>query len=209
MRVAERTARERAVRLVKVPAAVPEVALRAGGQFQRRNFAVAAAAAEAFLGHPLDAEAVRDAAATTRIPGRLDPVDDRPLTMHDGAHNPAGACALSEALPEVVGGRRPLVLVMSVLDDKDAAAMLKALLPRSDHLVLTRCANPRALSPATLETLALKLGASSTEIVVDPHAAICRAREAAGAEGAVVATGSIYLIADLTREDPQRRASRL
>jgi dihydrofolate synthase/folylpolyglutamate synthase len=207
--VAERTASERTAKLVEVPAGIPDLPLRAGGEFQRRNFALAAAAAEEFLDRPLDPDAVRSAAAETRVPGRLDPVADHPLTIHDGAHNPAGAFALSETLPEVIGARRPLVLVLSVLDDKDAAAMLEALLPLSHHLVLTRCANPRALSPATLESLASKLGAPATEIVADPQQAVARAREVAGLGGAVVATGSIYLIADLIRQDPQQRASRL
>ena len=36
--------------------------------------------------------------------------------------------------------------------------------------------------------------------MADPRAAVARARELAGAGGAVLATGSIYLIADLVRE---------
>jgi dihydrofolate synthase/folylpolyglutamate synthase len=204
--VAERTARSHTARLVHAPQAIPGVRLRAAGEFQRRNFALAAAAAEAFLGRPLDPEAVRSA-AETRVPGRLDLVGERPLTIHDGAHNPAGAMALAQALPEVTDGRHPLVLVLSVLEDKDAASMLEALLPVADHLVLTRCSNPRALSPATLETLAIKLGAPSTEIVADPQRALARGRELAGPEGATVATGSIYLVADLVRRGSARRAS--
>ena len=209
MAVAERTARAHTARLVRAAAGIPDLSLRAAGGFQRRNFALAAAAAEAFLGRSLDPDAVGSAAAETRVPGRLDLVGERPLTIHDGAHNPAGARALADALPEVTEGRHPLVLVLSVLEDKDAASMLEALLPVADHLVLTRCANPRALSPATLETLAEKIGAPSTEIAADPQRALERAREVAGGGGAVVATGSIYLVADLVRQESGRRASTL
>jgi dihydrofolate synthase/folylpolyglutamate synthase len=45
--------------------------------------------------------------------------------------------------------------------------------------------------------------------VADPRAAVERARELAGPGGAVIATGSIYLIADLVREQDAARASRL
>src|SRR5690606_14910580 len=121
-------------------------------------------------------------------------------TLLDGAHNPAGAQALAATLPEVLGGRRPLVVLLSVLEDKDAADMLVPLLPPADRLVFTRCANPRALSPATLESLADQLGGPPGEIVADPVAALARAQELAGGGGAVLATGSIYLIADLVRE---------
>jgi dihydrofolate synthase/folylpolyglutamate synthase len=189
--------------------AVPSFDMAARGAFQRRNFALACAAAEAFLEHPLDLGAVEAAAAETRIPGRLEVVSERPLTIYDGAHNPAGAAALAAALPEVIGDRRPLVVVISVLEDKAAADMLRPLLPLADHLVFTRCANPRALSPATLESLAQQLDGPDAEVVPDPHTAIARARDLAGAAGAVLATGSIYLIADLVRAKGDTAASAL
>jgi dihydrofolate synthase / folylpolyglutamate synthase len=128
--------------------------------------------------------------------------------IHDGAHNPAGAAALADALPEVVEDRR-LVPVIGVLDDKDAAGMLRALLPLADGVVFTRSRNPRSLSPATLVTLSGQLGGPPAEAVADPRAAVERARELAGPDGAVVATGSIYLIADLVREPSAIRVSRL
>lgn len=207
--VAERVTRERSADLVLAPDDVPGVRLRSPGEFQRRNFAVAAAAAEAFLGHQAEPRAVERAAAETRVPGRLDVVAERPLTVHDGAHNPAGARALAEALPSLLGDRRPAILVASILDDKDAAEMLAALLPSFDGVVYTRCANPRALSPATLGSLHAKLGGPRSEAVADPREAVKRAQSQAGPQGAVVATGSIYLIADLVRADAAARASAL
>jgi dihydrofolate synthase/folylpolyglutamate synthase len=204
--VAERVARERHARIVRAPADT-EVPLRARGRFQRRNFALARSAAEAFLGE-LDDAAVRRAAAEVEVPGRLQLVGRDPLVFHDGAHNPAGAAALAEALPEVTDGRR-LVLVAAVLDDKDAAGMLRSLLPAAQAAVFTRSLNPRSLPPATLVTLAGQLGGPPAEAVADPHAAVARARELAGHDGAVVVTGSIYLIADLVRERAGARASRL
>ena len=148
------------------------------------------------------------AAAEVVVPGRLQPVGDSPLVLYDGAHNPAGAEALAEALPELVG-ERELVAVVGVLDDKDAGSMLKALLPLCVAAVFTRSANPRSLPPATLETLAEHLGGPPSECVADPRAAVDRARELAGPDGAVVVTGSIYLIADLVRDRATARASRL
>ena len=106
--VAERVAAEHHASLVRA-GHDPGVELRAPGRFQRRNFALAAAAAEAFLGREPDAEAIRGAAAETRIPGRLDVVGERPLTVYDGAHNPGAGAALADALPEVLGGRSPKV----------------------------------------------------------------------------------------------------
>jgi dihydrofolate synthase/folylpolyglutamate synthase len=170
---------------------------------------LAAAAAEAFLGRPLDSQALNSAAAETVVPGRLEPVGERPLTLFDGAHNPSGAGALAASLPDVFAERRPRVAVIGVLEDKDAAGMLVTLLPHFDTVVFTRPVNPRSLSPATLVTLGEKLDGPPAETVPEPRAALARARELAGTDGAVLATGSIYLIADLVREDADARASTL
>jgi dihydrofolate synthase/folylpolyglutamate synthase len=196
------------------PAPPPGFELLARGAFQRRNFAVACAAAEAYLGR-LDDGAVRAAAALTTVPGRfqvLAGAGDGAEVVLDGAHNAGGVAALVESLPEFVAGR-PLVAVVSVLDDKDAAAMLAALLPLCAGAVFTANANPRALSPATLASLAGQVVGDEwdggTRVEADPRRAVALARELAGPGGVVLATGSIYLIADLLRPAGAGRGSTL
>ena len=175
--------------------------------YQRTNFEVAVAAATAQHG-PLQAAQVAEVAARVRVPGRLQVVSEDPLTILDGAHNPSGMAALAAVLPDVVGDRG-LVAVVSVLDDKDAAGMLRALIGKCRAMVFTASRNPRALPPATLASLAEQLGGPPSEVVRDPRAAVRRAQELAGPDGAVLATGSIYLVADLVGEAAGRRASAL
>lgn len=203
-----RAAAERhGARLVQAPAAW-DGDLAAQGAYQRQNFALARVAVEAFLG-TLDEDAVRAAAAAVTVPGRFEIVAQRPLTVYDGAHNPDGIAATAAALPD----RRPLVAVVSILDDKDAAAMLSVLVERCDAVVATSNPNPRALSPATVESLARQLagprGRARIESEPDPRAAVRRAQSLAGPDGAVVATGSIYLVAELRREPSARQVSML
>jgi dihydrofolate synthase/folylpolyglutamate synthase len=191
-------------RLVHAPADAG-VDLAARGAYQRRNFALARAAAEAFLGG-LDDTAVRAAAAEVTIPGRFEVVAQSPLTIVDGAHNPSGVAALVESLPEVAAPRS-LVAVVSILDDKDAAGMLRALLPACRAAVLTSNPNPRALPPATLQSLARQLEfPGETQVVADPERALERACVMAGPAGVVLATGSIYLVASLAHARGARRA---
>jgi len=175
--------------------------------YQRTNFEVAVAAATAQHG-PLQAAQVAEVAARVRVPGRLQVVSEEPLTILDGAHNPSGMAALAAVLPDVVG-ERELVAVVSVLDDKDAAGMLRALIGKCRAMVFTASRNPRALPPATLASLAEQLGGPPSEVVRDPRAAVRRAQELAGPDGAVLATGSIYLVADLVGEAAGRKASAL
>ncbi len=206
--VAEQVAAERGARIVRADAD-PGVPLSALGAYQRRNFALARATAEAYLGR-LDPAAVTTAAAETLVPGRVQVVDSEPVTLVDGAHNPEGMAALAEALDDpFAAGRTPVVAVISILDDKDAAGMLATLLPKCDALVLTASRNPRALPPPTLESLAGQLGGPPAEVIREPHAALERAREIAGPAGLVLATGSIYLVADLLRPAGAGRASML
>jgi dihydrofolate synthase/folylpolyglutamate synthase len=174
--------------------------LRAAGTFQRMNFAVAAAACDAFL-EALRPEAVERAARETVIRGRLEKVADDPLTLIDSAHNPEGVRALAAALE----GQR-FTGVVSILEDKDAAEMLKSLLPLFERVIFTRCANPRALSPATLESLSTQLGGPASERVPEPKRALEQARLYGSP---VLATGSIYLVADLVSERAGVRASTL
>ena len=167
--VAEQLAAERGAPIVHA-GADPGVPLIALGAYQRRNFALARAAAEAYLGE-LDPDAVATAAAEILVPGRLQVIDEDPLTLLDGAHNPDGIAALAEALAEPwAAGHDRVVAVVSVLDDKDVTAMLAGLLPMCDALVLTASQNPRALPPPTLQSLAGQLGGPPSEVIRNPRA---------------------------------------
>ncbi|HEV7807532.1 MAG TPA: cyanophycin synthetase [Solirubrobacteraceae bacterium] len=189
--------------IVRAPARPDDAGLQllARGDFQRSNFAVACSAAQAYLGS-LEQARVRAAAASTSVPGRLevvaDPAGHGELVL-DGAHNAAGIAALTASLPGLLAGR-PLVAVVSVLEDKDAAAMLEKLLALSAGVVFTASANPRAVPAATLAALAGELPEGvAARVEEDPRRALALARELAGDDGVVLATGSIYLVADLVR----------
>ena len=173
-------------------------------RYQRLNAAVAAAAAGQLHG-ALDPAVVRRAVEATEVPGRFQSIGTEPPTLADGAHNPAGMAALVAALPPDT----PVTAVVSILDDKDAGAMLRVLLPRCAALVCTSSSNPRALSPATLASLAAQIGGLQDDdisVEADPWAAVRRAR-ALGRP--VVATGSIYLVADLVSSPGARSVSAL
>ena len=171
-----------------------------GGGYQRRNFAAAQTAAAAFLGREPSREHVEAVGAALVVHGRFEVLEGRPVTLLDGAHNDGGIEALADSLPDFVAGRR-LVAVVSILDDKDAAGMLSRLLVHCDAVVCTAATSPRALPPATLASLAGQIGGAAASVVIGPHRALARARELAGADGVVLATGSIYLIGDLMRAE--------
>ena len=152
------------------------------------NLALAVAAAEAHVGRPVDPHA----ADGLTIPGRLERRGEQPFEIWDGAHNLAGIGYLLPRLPN-----RRFTIVASILADKKADAMLRALTAVGDALVATRSGNPRALPAEELARLAAP-HFSSVEAVPNPHEALKRARALAGPEGAVLVTGSLYLLSDLS-----------
>jgi len=142
---------------------------------------------------------MREAAAATEVPGRLQVVGEDPLTVLDGAHNPDATRALVEALPELLGDR-PVALVLGVLEDKDAASMLAALLGVCERAWFTAPPGSRALSPAALQSLARQLGFDAMACEPESWRALSEARHWArerGDRAAVLATGSVYLVGDL------------
>jgi dihydrofolate synthase/folylpolyglutamate synthase len=198
--VAERVAAERRALIVQAAGGEESPSMEARGPFQRRNFALARTAAESYLrrhGIPLDEHAVEEAAAATDVPGRMQLLDGPPPTLLDSAHNPDAVAALVDALPEVLP-ERPLGLVLGVLEDKDAATMLQALLPLCERAWFTAPPSSRALSPAALQSLARQLGFEASACEPRPSRALAQARLwARERHGAVLATGSVYLIGAL------------
>ncbi len=200
--VAERVAAERGAHIIRAAGGSGGPARRLGarGSFQRRNFALASAAAAAYLGRvgiPLSDDALAAAGAATDVPGRLQLLGGEPPTILDGAHNPDAVAALVEALPEVLPAG-PLALVLGVLEDKDAALMLRMLLPLVDRAWFTAPPSSRALTPAALESLARQLGFAAAACEPRPERALAAAREwAAGRGGSVLVTGSVYLVGEL------------
>ena len=144
---------------------------------------VGRAAAEALLGRPLEGE------VEIALAGRFDRLGD---DVFAGAHNPAGVDWLLARLP-----RRDYVVVASILADKDADAMLRGLARAGRTLVATDSHSARAL-PADELARRARPHFDAVEVRAEAAAALARARELAGDDGAVLVTGSLYLLADLT-----------
>jgi dihydrofolate synthase / folylpolyglutamate synthase len=156
--------------------------------------ALALAAAESFLGRTLDPTG----AYGVVVPGRLEEIlgEHQHLEIWDGAHNLAGVSWLRNFLPW-----RRYVIVASILADKDADGMLAALSPLGDTLLATASTNPRAIPADDLAERARRFF-DQVEAVSDPAEALVVARGRAGEAGAVLVTGSLYLLADLATLRP-------
>lgn len=140
-------------------------------------------AAEAFVGHEIDAE------VEVALPGRL---ERRDAEIRDGAHNPHGVRYLVERLPAA-----NFTIVASILEDKDTDEMLRELRHAGSRLVATSSSAARALPALELARRAAPHFAR-VEAFDDPVAALARAH-ALGEP--VLVTGSLYLLGDLAQAE--------
>lgn len=182
--------------------------------YQRANADIAWSAVKQVLGWPetdVIPEGLEHVLAGLSIPGRAQLVAGDPPEIFDAAHNPDGARALAEVLPDLADNE-PIVCCLAVLEGKDAIGIIDGLAPACSQFVCTEIppdaiegsGRPGGRARPALELAALceKAGVAA-EAVPDPVQAWERARElAAGRNGVALAAGSHYLLSCIWTERP-------
>ena len=174
----------------------PELSLPLIGAHQLKNAAAALAAVAALRGGlDIPDTAVEEGFANAFIPARLELMDENPLVLLDGAHNPGGMKALSEAVKTYCRGKNT-VCIIGMLRDKDSVTALSYIKGLFSTVIALSPDNPRAM-PA--EEFAQEARAYFDMVIPmqDKAHAVKRAFELAGQDGAVVVCGSLYLAAEL------------
>ena len=164
------------------------------GDYAVHNAAAGIVAVEALTGQALHPDTLREGLAAAVVPGRLEVVGQHPLVILDGAHNPAGAEALVEAMRESFRWDR-LLLVVAVSANKDLAGIASALAPLADRVFVTRNDSIRSADPAD----AAEAFGGDVERVASVADAIEAARGAATPGDVVLVTGSLFTVADAKR----------
>jgi len=171
------------------------------GTHQAQNAAVAIAAVESFLGagsQALVEDILVEGLATATSPGRLQLVGIEPTVLVDAAHNPHGALALSAAL-ESYFDFDEIVVVVGILEDKDAAGIIEALRPAVVRFHVTQSHSERAIPVDDLADLVAEhVGDADTFRFGDLAQALDAARGWAqdAPKRAVLVAGSITLVGD-------------
>jgi len=162
------------------------------GAHQRVNAAAALAAARALGEHgvPVKEDAIGDALRPLRWPGRFEVIAGSPTVVLDGAHNDGSAAALAATLRHELRGRR-VRFVLGLMQDKDARAVVRALLPLAASIDATRPPGVRGLDPRAIARLARGVPVRAHDEIVD---ALAAARADAGTRDVVCVTGSLALV---------------
>ena len=167
------------------------------GEHVVRNVTAAVVAVESVLGHALDAVATRSAVAGVRLSGRVEIADRGPTIVLDGAHNPAGAEALVDALRESFTWSR-LHLVLAVSSNKDLDGIVAAFEPFTDAWYAARNESVRSFAA---EHVAERIAAAGGRVadLGTVSEMLSAARDAAAKDDLILVTGSLYTVADARR----------
>ncbi|WP_295840641.1 folylpolyglutamate synthase/dihydrofolate synthase family protein [uncultured Microbacterium sp.] len=179
-----------------------EVYLPLYGAHQGSNAALAVAAVESLIGggeQALSADVVADGLGNATSPGRLQLIGTAPTVFVDAAHNPHGARALVAALDESFDIDE-WGAVVGILEGKDAAGIMSALVPGVARVFATAPDSDRATDPDAIADVA-----ESADLPVTVHPTLEDAADAArswAAESdrrAVVIAGSVVLAGEALR----------
>jgi dihydrofolate synthase / folylpolyglutamate synthase len=182
------------------------------GAHQAHNAAVALASLDvlAECGLEVGPEAVARGFAALRWPARVEVLGESPWFVIDGAHNPASAEALAEALLSCFPPTRR-TLVFGTTREKDVAGQLRALLPLFDIVIATRYVeNPRSVRPEEIVATIEALDGPPAWIAADPAEALATARRVTSSDELICVTGSLFLAAEaralVLGQEPQAAA---
>jgi len=167
------------------------------GRHQLENAATAVATLGILrdTGVDLPLETVERGLRGVQWPGRMEILSQDPLVLVDCAHNPYSARTLRDALEEWFPDRG-WVMVFGASADKDIAGMLKALVPISEYTIVTRADHPRAMAPIELADVVADVGGGA-EVSLNVSKSLDRALAMMDPDNGLLATGSIFLVADL------------
>lgn len=178
----------------------PELTVHLLGAHQLKNAAVALETISVLrkAGWEIPDEAVVQGMDATRWPGRFEVLQDNPLVIVDGAHNPQGVESLIAAVKEYLPGQH-IVCVTGVLADKDWKPMMDRLKTVVSDFVAVTPDSPRALGNVRLARY-LTDREHWVSVADDVEKGLTGALERAKATGGMVlACGSLYMAADVRR----------
>lgn len=170
------------------------------GEHQLENAAVAVAVLEVLKEQGLvwNPEALRQGLAQVSWPGRLEVLGRAPWLVVDGAHNGESARALVAALKQNFHFER-VILLFGASADKDVAAMAAELAALRPQVIATAASHPRSAS-AEAVAQAFVVQGLAVEAVSRVSEALSRARAGAGPGDLIIATGSLFLVAEVRQQ---------
>jgi len=127
--------------------------------------------------------------------GRFEVIKKNPWVILDGAHNQAGASALTKVLLDQLPEKK-IIFVIGLLEDKDAEAMIHEFAKVSREFIVTEPNNTRRMTGDALCDIINKLGCCCRK-ELDVSEACSQAMDLSKEYDGIVFAGSLYLIGEV------------
>jgi dihydrofolate synthase / folylpolyglutamate synthase len=168
------------------------------GEHQKDNAAIAIAACHAFS-RDIPLSAFQQGLQNANIVGRFEVIQENPLVVLDGAHNPDKIKAAVQVVEHAYPGKRRMV-VFALKSGKDQEEILDTLVPNTVAMVVTSFTDELwdAVEPLELAQTAKRIAPELTvSIEPDPLKAIEVALGLANQDDLILVTGSLYLLGNI------------
>jgi dihydrofolate synthase/folylpolyglutamate synthase len=165
------------------------------GEHQETNAALALATVELLQKQiPVGEVAIRAGLENVDWPGRLQLItrESGQKVLLDGAHNPAGAKTLSQALKKNFHAEKP-TLILGILQDKDWQHICETLAPLAMRIFTVPVSSERSANPEVLAAVCRNTHPSG-EVISCPS--LGDALDRAAGDRFVIITGSLYLVGE-------------
>ncbi|MBQ2391759.1 MAG: bifunctional folylpolyglutamate synthase/dihydrofolate synthase [Clostridia bacterium] len=165
-----------------------DFSLRMAGKFQPYN-AVVAIEAVKLCGLCISDEQIREGLSNSVFPARCELINNDPIIILDGAHNPDGVTALARLIENLPCSP---IGVMGMMADKDIDAVMEIIAPLLSKIYCVTPKNPRSISAQEL----CRIASRYTEAIAfsDTEKAVTEARNE---NKPLVVCGSFYLASEV------------
>ena len=172
------------------------------GEYQSNNVVTASAALDVLhcsspLTIPRQAylDGFASAAATTRLVGRWQVLEQEPVVVCDTGHNAHGLKYVTHQIEELIANHDKVVCVLGFAREKNLDEVLP-LLPKQAHYIFTQASSPRALPAEELARQGAIAGLNG-EVVESVAMALAHAKSIVGKADAIFVGGSNFVVAEI------------
>ena len=160
------------------------------GSHQQENASLALMAIQCLPNFLISENSIRQGLKKAKIANRIEIIQDNPMIIFDGGHNPEGIEALASTLATSYPNREIRVLFCA-MKDKDIKSMLRPLQDVATEIILTSFPYDRVMNPYLVyETYPLP----QSRVIVDCIEAYRNIEEKLKSDSVFVVTGSLYFL---------------
>ena len=170
------------------------------GSYQPRNASIVIDACDLLSesGISISDEALRIGLSKTKWPARFEIINNSPLVIFDGAHNPQGIGVAVDSVKRYFGEQRVIVLT-GVLRDKDYITIAKSLSEIAHKAFTITPDNPRALTAEKYADILGEIGVGAHPCSTIEEAVMLAIEEAKKENTALLCLGSLYTYGEVLK----------